>query len=390
MPTRKRADKFPLWLHPSGQWCKKHRGRFVYFGTDKDEALKRYAAEWDDIREGRAPKPRADAFTVAEAVNTFLTEKRNRVDSGELSGGTWGEYFHACEQVIETFGRGRRVADLRPNDFGRLRAAAAKRLGPVSLSKFITLVKTLFSHVYRCELVDTPPRYGVLFDKPARRVLRLERATRGPKLIDVADVRKLIAAAGPQLRAMIYLGLNGGMGATDCANLPRSALAVRAGWCEYPRSKTGIPRRFPLWPETAAALAAVETVRPDPREPADAGCVFLTTYGRRWVRFVDRGGRGGVRLDAAVGRFRDLARKCGVKLPGGFYTLRHVFRTQADAAKDQPAADLIMGHADGSMAGHYRQAIADDRLLAVVNSVRNWLLGGVPPPTEAANAGPGR
>jgi integrase len=57
----------------------------------------------------------------------------------------------------------------------------------------------------------------------------------------------------------------------------------------------------------------------------------------------------------------------------GFYTLRHVFETMAGDAKDQIAVDLIMGHVDGSMAGHYRERIEDTRLRAVVDHVRKWL-----------------
>jgi len=41
-----------------------------------------------------------------------------------------------------------------------------------------------------------------------------------------------------------------------------------------------------------------------------------------------------------------------------------------DAARDQPAADLIMGHADESMATIDRQRIGWDRLVAVAEVVR--------------------
>ena len=37
-----RSDKFPLTLHPTGQYCKKIKGRIRYFGTDKKQALERY------------------------------------------------------------------------------------------------------------------------------------------------------------------------------------------------------------------------------------------------------------------------------------------------------------------------------------------------------------
>ena len=39
------------------------------------------------------------------------------------------------------------------------------------------------------------------------------------------------------------------------------------------------------------------------------------------------------------------------------------------------SVDSIMGHVDASMAGEYREEIADDRLRAVVDHVHAWLYG---------------
>ena len=57
----------------------------------------------------------------------------------------------------------------------------------------------------------------------------------------------------------------------------------------------------------------------------------------------------------------------------GFYTLRHTFRTVADGAKDQPAADYLMGHEVPHMSSIYRETIDDARLRAVADHVRAWL-----------------
>ena len=225
MATPKAADKFPLWLHSRGQWCKKIKGRFCYFGKDKDNALTEYVRVRDDLEAGRKPRPKSDRIaTVAEVVNSFLTRKRERVTSGELTAGMWGEYYHMSEQVVATFGKSRAVTDLRPEDFGTLRADATKRLGPAALSKFITMVRTLFGFAYDEELIEVPVRFGNAFDKPPKRVLRLERHSKGPKLIQAADVWKLLDSADVQLKAMILLGLNCGYGQTDCSNLQRHSL----------------------------------------------------------------------------------------------------------------------------------------------------------------------
>ncbi len=57
----------------------------------------------------------------------------------------------------------------------------------------------------------------------------------------------------------------------------------------------------------------------------------------------------------------------------GFYSLRHTFRTIADGCRDFPAINLVMGHADHTVADRYRERIDDARLVAVVGHVREWL-----------------
>jgi integrase len=221
--------------------------------------------------------------------------------------------------------------------------------------------------------------------------MRLERHIKGARIVPAADLWRLLDKAGPQLRAMLFLGINAGYTQKDCADLQRASLAARPGCLEAPRQKSGIARRAPLWPETLAALAEVERVRPAPRDPADAGCVFLTSHGRRWVRHHDQGRddagkeRRGLNLDAVALEFRKLCGKAGVKVRGGPAILRHVFRTVADEVKDQPAAMLVMGHADQSISGYYRELVSDERIRAVTDHVRAWLLAGKP----AAGADPG-
>ncbi len=378
MGTRKKSDRFPLWLHPSGQWAKKVKGRTCYFGTDRDKALKRYAAEREDLEAGRRPRQAPGSVTMAGLANTFLTSKRETVDSGELTAAQWSEYHRTCETLVGSFGRERSVSDIRPEDFRKLRAKAAKRLGPFALAKLIQMSKTVFAFAFRSELIAVPIRYGDEFDKPTRRVMRLERA-KTVRLISAADAWKLLDTAGPQLRAMILLGLNGGYGQKDCSDLQRAALERRPGWLDAARQKTGVGRRCPLWPETIEALDAVHIDRPDAIDPDDSGCVFLTTFGRRWVRYNDHGTeKRGVRIDAVALELKKAAKRAQVAMPGGFYVLRHVFRTNADGAKDGPAIDAIMGHVDESMGATYRESIGDDRLEAVTNHVRAWLLAAKP------------
>src|SRR5205085_4105079 len=114
--------------------------------------------------------------------------------------------------------------------------------------------------------------------------------------------------------------------------------------------------------------------RPAAKDKADADIVFLMPSGRRWVRVTDKS-----RTDNVSVHFTNAMQKLGTHRDGiGFYTLRHVFRTVADAARDPVAIDLIMGHTDPSMGAHYRERIDDSRLQAIAEHVRAWLFGEAP------------
>jgi integrase len=154
------------------------------------------------------------------------------------------------------------VADLEAADFAALRNRLAKRWGPVRLGNGIQRMRSVFKHALDAGLIDRPVRFGPGFVRPSKKVIRLHRAGQGPKLFTADEVRRLVAAADVQLKAMILLGINAGFGMADCGKLPLSALDLPCRWVDFPRPKTGIGRQAPLWPETVAALGEALAGRP--------------------------------------------------------------------------------------------------------------------------------
>jgi len=375
---------FPLTPHPAGYWCKSIRGKVHYFsrwghiskgkmvrieGDGWREALAEYEQQRDDLFAGKVPRIKSsDGLTLAELCNRYLTSKHRLLKAGELSPRTLHDYRRTTDRLISFFGKARLVEDLAADDFEALRSELARGVGPVRLGGDINMTRSVFKYAYEAGLIDRPVRYGPTFKKPKLATIRKHQNGGVRKMFEADEIRKLLGAAGVQLRAMILLGVNCGFGNSDCGTLPLSAVNLKGGWIDYPRPKTGIDRRCPLWVETIAAIRAVLAERKEPKREEDKELLFVTKQRLGWAK------------DSASpisAEFRKLIQAAGLYRKGvGFYALRHTFRTIADEMKDQPAIDHIMGHSRNDMASVYRERISDDRLRAVTEHVREWLFGG--------------
>jgi len=147
------------------------------------------------------------------------------------------------------------------------------------------------------------------------------------------------------------------------ALLPVRALDTKSGWLEYPRPKTGVERRIPLWSETLEAIKHATQNR-----PAGQKMMFFGKSGSGY-----NGKPLGVRVYQESHR---IFRKAGIE-GLTFYSLRRTFQTVAEGSLDMPAVQAIMGHAAAAddMAAIYRQGVNDERLRAVCEYVREWLFG---------------
>jgi len=368
-PAKPCAD-FPLFPHATRRWAKKIRGRIYYFGQwdDPQSALDKYLAQKDDLHAGRKASEEKEKLTVAVMCDHFLKFKDGLVRSGELALRTQLDYETITDLLVAHFGKSRLVNDLRIEEFATLRNKLARKWGPVRHGNGLQRIRSVFKFAFDAGQIDSPIRFGPGFKGPSKKTLRLERVRRGKKLFTQDEIQRMLAAAGDQLRAMILLAVNAGLGNADCSKLRLLNLDLEKGWLEYPRPKTGIDRRAPLWPETIDAIRLVLEKRKQPKDPANADLVFITKYGQSWHKELP---------DSPVSKeTRKLLHRLNINDNRNFYALRHVFRTVADETKDQPAIDHIMGHESEHISSHYRESISDERLWAVTDYVWQWLFGG--------------
>lgn len=382
-PEKPTSD-FPLFPHANGCWAKKIAGKLHFFGSWKTgtpeaalEEFRRQRGRRTTPVVGVVPqsgKTSSDAgATVADAVNTFLNAKRKLVEVGELSERTFFDYKATGLQLANHFGRDRELINLRPEDFDGLRVFLSKGRGPVALGNEVAKTRIILNSAFSRDLIEKPIKYGPDFNKPSRKTLRAAREKKGERMFQADQIRQLLGIASVQLRAMILLGINAGLGNHDVGLLPIAAANLKTAWLNYPRVKTAIKRNVPLWPETVRAIQDAIAIRPKPKDPGDAGLMFLTRTGRRWIHV---NSQTGTWVDSIIMELRKLLITLDLKRPGlSFYALRHTFETIGGDSRDQIAVDAIMGHAadSGDMSATYREKIFEDRLHGVVDHVRKWL-----------------
>ena len=359
---------FPLFPHATRRWAKEDSWQDALLCPvgQPDEAIQKFLAQRDDLYAGRTPRPTEPGPVLRELVNRFLTTKQDKLDNGELGQRTFHDYHSCCQRVVDFFHRERRIADIDTRDFELLRLELAKTRGPVALAGEIQRVRTLFKYAYDAGIIDAPIRFGPSFRKPSRKTIREARQRKGPRMFEADQIRAMLIEAEQPLHAMILLGINCGFGNNDVGRLPKTAVDMENGWISFPRPKTAVQRRCPLWPETIASLRAALAGRRAPVEWSDDVLFFLTGGGKPWAN-----DKPGSPVSKAMAT---LLKKLGMHRPGlGFYALRHTLETIGGESRDQVAVDFIMGHAREDMASHYRERISDQRLIRVTDTVRSWL-----------------
>jgi hypothetical protein len=206
-----RTPAFRRSSMPAVTGVKRVRQRLVYFGKIADDpdgaaALEKWLDEKDDLLAGCTPRVANDDLTVRNLCNRFLTAKRSQLSSGELAACTFADDYRTCELLVAASGKNRLVADLAADDFERLRSAFAKTRGPVAVGHQTQRTRVIFAFAHDAGPIDHPVRYGPMCKRPSRKVLRKERAKRGPRTFETRHIRRLVKGAGAQVQAMGFAG----------------------------------------------------------------------------------------------------------------------------------------------------------------------------------------
>jgi len=377
-PKRKtRSDKFPLTLHPTGQFCKKIRGKLYYFGTDKQRALELYLEQAAYLHTGKANRLKTIGNNVSLKTlsNLYLDYQHLQAKSGEITLRHVYDQTALLRSFAKYIGSNRMVSDITTSDLQNyykklINSGKAAR----TINNRITAVKSMFNWALNNEIVEKIPHL--------KAIKKLTPLKTDKPIFSISQIKEILEQASPQMRAMIWLGLNCGFGCTDCAQLRWDNLDLEKLRVDFPRGKTGIGRNLVLWPETVEALRRVRKI---------GELVFYTVRGYPWVRTIQSlkdGKEKFTKEDAVSKQFSKLLKKAKLKFEKGvgFYTLRRTAATLAARSGDPFAVQRLLGHADLKMASTYVQDVSEqtDR---VVNNMRKLIIQDGSSPSADTSTG---
>ena len=354
-----RSDKFPLTLHATGQFCKKIRGKIYYFGKDKQLALKKYHEQAAVLHSGKiAEITKTDNITLKTLCNLYLEHQNCRVQAGEIK----LAQVYDCKITLKDFalyiGHNRSISDISTLDLQSYRSKLIKqKKSSARINNHISAFKAMYHWALENEIIGNAPNL--------KAIKKLPRTKKTMPTFSTNEIKIILDSANPKMRAMILLGLNCGFGCTDCSELLWENVNIEKKRVDFPRTKTGVDRNFPLWKETVKALK--ELPRLNKR-------VFNTEQGYEVVRFLEKPLEdGSIRIqkyDNVTREFTKLLKKAGLKKEKGvgFYTLRRTAATLAAKSGDPFAVQKLLGHADLKMATTYVQDVSEQTDRAINNS----------------------
>lgn len=354
--------EFPLTAHRNGQWCRKIRGKVYFFGVwaEPMAALEKHNAEYPYLKAGVPVPGKFEGPTVKELIDNFLNHKQKEANAGIISS-RWVKDLHDVgKAIVAVIDKSRPVESLGPDDFAKLRLALLTKHSPAIAKNFISRARSIFRYAKDTRKIATEVDFGIAFKPPAKAMIRRHRAAKPKQLWTAKDFRALLKAATPVRKAMLLLSLNCAFNGADIAGVPIQAFDPRSGWLDFPRTKSGVERRVPLWPETVAAVRAYLKERPEPSSEANAGLLFVTRWGKQWTT-------SGIGHELV--KLQEIAKvEAGTLLWG-----RKTLQTVGESNGDIVAVRAVMGHVDDSMSAEYRQEVTDERLKRVTDTVRAWL-----------------
>ena len=278
---------FPLRPHRNGHWYKSvwnprsKKTEQFYFGSwsgdPKGERaindpitgwLARQAAIKAGIDSPRVQLASND-LTLGELMARFLSFKRGKVASRELSLATLDGYLKEVSAFVRFQKPSVSAGSLRPEHFSAFvkHMVEVRKLGRFARRRVITYINTFLRFGVKNGSMAMPNTGSdwtcPATDPDSMRIARLRAGVTdySDRLVPGEEIDRLLERSQPLFRAAILLSINCGIGPADLGRLRWNMIDLDKGRLNFPRPKTGVRRRGYLWKKTRRALVRVRKLK---------------------------------------------------------------------------------------------------------------------------------
>jgi integrase len=214
-----RSDKFPLTRHPTGQYCKKIRGKIYYFGSDKKEALQTYHDQATFLHgyNSSLQELANGNMTLSQLCDMYLKYQHTKLMANNLSVRHYNDQVGSLNKLKNFMGQNCKIKSISTLNLQNYKRNIQKHYGSVCrLNLNISIMKAMFHWARKNDILKSIPNIDAI---SRAKVTHQDRF-----IFDAAQIHKLVVFADIKMKAMIWLGLNCGFGCTDCAYLKWSDL----------------------------------------------------------------------------------------------------------------------------------------------------------------------
>jgi len=319
-------------------------GKYYLDFTFKGKRIRRFGGYTKEQARVALAKERLDRRDVALGLKKPAVEE---VDFGKFA----DKYLDLYSKVnkrswrsdetslahLKEFFKGEALLSLTAEMVENYKVGRKAEVSPATVNREIACLKTLFSKAVE---------WGRLETSPAARVKKLKEPPARERIMDVAETRRLVEAAGPEVRPVIIIALNTGMRRNEILSLHWRDLDLRRGVITIEDSKSGKSRKVPM------NEAVHEVLRGLPRTEG-VEFVFYNPETGTHVKDIKTG------FKAACAR----AKIVGLRL----HDLRHTAASKmVEAGVDLVTVSKILGHASIQMTMRYAHPTPENMRSAVL------------------------
>ena len=314
--------------------------RYRQFGGYTKEAAKNYLikfrAELLDVARGfKTPAAEDVLFETfgAEVIELYAKPNKRSWARDELSLTTLKRFFE-----------GKALAAIGPADIEAFKAKRRSEVSDSTTNRELAFLKTLF---------NLAVAWGKLEQSPAAKVKKFREPASRERILTADETKRLLEAAGPELRPVLVVALGTGMRRGEILALKWTDVDLVRGLISVTTSKSGKGRKVPMSGAVAAALGAL---------PRRGEHVFHNPETGTHVKDVKTG------FHAACARAK---KNPGDKKDPGitgvrFHDLRHTFASRAlELGADIMTVSRILGHSSIMMTAKYLHPTGESMRLAV-------------------------